>query len=102
MFSRRQIEDMQNEVRYREYAATGQLVEEVHLDDIIRLYINHGPVASVSGQQLEWALHTLASQSGGRHGRHGHHGLARKELLRALQANGESPRPYPRKAHVNS
>ena len=79
---------MQNEVRYREYAATGQLVEEVHLDDIIRLYINHGPVSAVSGPQLDWALRTLAAQAGRHHGHHG--GLARRELLRALQANGES------------
>ncbi|KAF0299876.1 Cilia- and flagella-associated protein 251 [Amphibalanus amphitrite] len=83
----KEIDDMQNEVRYRDYAATGELVEEVHLDDIIRLYINHGPVSSVSGRQLDWALHTLAAQSGSRHGHHG--GLPRKELLRALQANGE-------------
>ena len=73
---------MQNEVRYREYAATGQLVEEVHLDDIIRLYINHGPAAAVSGRQLDWALQTLTAQAG-------HHGLARSELLRALRASGE-------------
>ncbi|XP_037089440.1 cilia- and flagella-associated protein 251-like [Pollicipes pollicipes] len=81
----KEVEDMINEVRYREYAETGQLVEEVNLDDIIQLYLNHRPVVAVSADQLAWALQTLGQ--GGRYQHSG--GASRKELLRALQSKGE-------------
>ncbi|KAI8804403.1 WD40-repeat-containing domain protein [Cladochytrium replicatum] len=51
-----QIEDMINEVKYRDVERTGELLHSVTFDELIRLYINHRPVADLSQSDLEVAL----------------------------------------------
>lgn len=44
------------EISYRNYAETGQLVEEITFEDFVKLYINHRPVYEISLNKLREAF----------------------------------------------
>lgn len=44
------------EVSYRNYAETGQLLEEITFEDFVKLYINHRPVFGYSTREMKKAF----------------------------------------------
>ena len=61
-----EIENMCSEIRYSSFTATGQTKEELDLNDLIRLYVNHRPVLGIGKAQIDAALTLIkdATQSG--------------------------------------
>lgn len=49
------------EISYRNYADTGQLVEEVTFEEFVKLYINHRPAFGISMRQLQEAFQMFAN-----------------------------------------
>ncbi|KAL8589462.1 hypothetical protein ACOMHN_061673 [Nucella lapillus] len=77
-----EMEEMLNEVRFSRYADTGEMVTEVDLGTIIKLYVNHRPAFGYTFDKLQWAFDTLGvpSPAGGT--------LPCGELLDLLQNRG--------------
>ena len=48
------------EVRYSKFMETGQLEEEIGLNDFIKLYINHRPVLPLNNAQVLSAFETVS------------------------------------------
>ena len=48
------------EVRYSSFMKTGQLEEEIGLNDFIKLYINHRPVLPLNNAQVLSAFETVS------------------------------------------
>jgi len=42
-----------NEVRYRDFARTGEMLEAIDLDTFIKLYVNHRPVTELEKQDID-------------------------------------------------
>ena len=51
-----QIENMCSEIRYSSFTATGKTTEDLDLNDLIRLYVNHRPVLGIGKAQVASAL----------------------------------------------
>ena len=51
-----------NEVRYRDFAKTGELVETIDLDTFIKLYVNHRPVAELEKKEIDRVSDYLLAQ----------------------------------------
>ncbi|KAJ8380276.1 hypothetical protein SKAU_G00010540 [Synaphobranchus kaupii] len=82
--SDREIEDMQNEVKYSRFAETGVIVRDIDLEDFIRLYINHRPVVDNSREELQRAFSVLGHLS-----ENGERVITRDEMLHLVQTRGE-------------
>ncbi|KAI1901168.1 hypothetical protein AGOR_G00057410 [Albula goreensis] len=80
----KEIEDMQNEVKYSRYAETGEIVTDIDLDEFIKLYINHRPVVDRSREDLQHAFSVL-----GQLNERGERVIKRDEMLHLLQTRGE-------------
>jgi len=81
--SEQEIEDMINEVKFRDYAKTNKYVTKINLDDFIKLYINHRPAFGLSVNELTRAFKILNSQQ------EKPHVMNRNYLLHVLQHLGE-------------
>lgn len=44
------------EVSYRNYAETGQLLEEITFEDFVKLYVNHRPALGYSTREMKRAF----------------------------------------------
>ncbi|XP_066594488.1 cilia- and flagella-associated protein 251-like [Prorops nasuta] len=64
--SNQEFENIVNEVSYKNYARTGQLVEEINFQSFVKLYINHRPVFGFSFQELKKAFLNLSSSASAR------------------------------------
>ncbi|XP_046838391.1 cilia- and flagella-associated protein 251-like [Vespa crabro] len=54
--SNKELENIMREVSYRNYAETGQLLEEITFEDFVKLYINHRPVFGYSMKEMKKAF----------------------------------------------
>lgn len=78
-----EIDDMINEVKFRDYVASGKYVNEIDLGEFIKLYVNHRPAFGLSPFDLNEAFTKLGIPSD--------EGFAidRDRLLTLLQNKGE-------------
>jgi cilia- and flagella-associated protein 251 len=76
----REVEDLLNELKFINFVDTGEQVEEVTLDTIIKAYVNHKPVFGVSEGHLEEAFRVLGVDANG--------ALSMDYLLLQLQYKG--------------
>ncbi|XP_046596997.1 cilia- and flagella-associated protein 251-like [Neodiprion lecontei] len=51
-----ELEELMTEVVSKNYAKTGQLVEEITFEEFVKLYVNHRPVFGTSMQQIKKAF----------------------------------------------
>eukprot|EP00928_Gymnodinium_smaydae_P011073 TRINITY_DN14137_c0_g1_i1.p1 TRINITY_DN14137_c0_g1~~TRINITY_DN14137_c0_g1_i1.p1 ORF type:complete len:424 (-),score=95.51 TRINITY_DN14137_c0_g1_i1:170-1441(-) len=76
-----EIKNMTNEVKYSVYGDTGEYVNRIGFDDMVKLYVNHRPVFAVGPEQIRLAFEALK--------RHEPGPVPRDTLLGLLQSNGE-------------
>ncbi|KAJ8603503.1 hypothetical protein CTAYLR_005116 [Chrysophaeum taylorii] len=50
------IANMVAEIRYSEFATTGEIVDRVRMDDVLKLYVNHKPTRPIDLAQIQDAL----------------------------------------------
>ncbi|NWW45210.1 CF251 protein, partial [Pedionomus torquatus] len=82
--SEEKIEDMINEVKFSEYADTGEQVTKINLGDFIKLYINHRPAFGLSMKNIQRAFQVLGNDN-----ENGDKVIDRGDLLLLLQCRGE-------------
>jgi len=76
-----EIKNMNNEVKYSKFGDTGEYVNVIGFQDLVKLYVNHRPVFSVGPEQIRLAFEAMK--------RHEPGPLQRDNLLTLLQSNGE-------------
>jgi Ca2+-binding EF-hand superfamily protein len=76
-----EIKNMTNEVRYSKFSETGEYVDRIGFEDLVRLYVNHRPVFAVGPEQIRQAFEALK--------RHEPGPIAREKLLELLSGRGE-------------
>jgi Ca2+-binding EF-hand superfamily protein len=72
-----EIEDMTNEVRFSNFAETGQYVEAFDLDTFIKLFVNHRPVYGIGKPHIEDAFKEFGDKT-----------MPTADLLTKLQKEG--------------
>lgn len=56
------MENLLNEIMYKNYASSGQLNKRMRFEEFVKLYINHRPTFGISMQQLKDAFTKLGGQ----------------------------------------
>lgn len=79
-----QLEELMNEVVSKNYAKTGQMVEEITFEEFVKLYINHRPVFGVSMEKLKNAFGVLCESEVS-----SNPVISRDEFVRILTEEGE-------------
>uniref|UniRef100_UPI00358FC891 cilia- and flagella-associated protein 251 n=1 Tax=Myxine glutinosa TaxID=7769 RepID=UPI00358FC891 len=91
--TRRQVEEITNEVRFGSYAETGNYRDRVDLPTLLRLYLNHRPVLGLRSSCLHDAFATLSRGNGPRvpeqEGLDRCAAIPQEEFLRLQLAEGE-------------
>jgi len=54
--SEQDIEDIKNEIKYSKVLETGDYIEYIEFEDLIRIYLNHRPAVDLTKEQIEKAL----------------------------------------------
>ncbi|CAF2834945.1 unnamed protein product [Rotaria sp. Silwood2] len=85
------IEDMLNEVKFSTYVDTKTYVENIDLNDFIKLYINHRPAFGLNPADLNHAFNVLCNQYDPEDGQPQ---MNRENLLYLLQQYGEHMSDY--------
>lgn len=60
--SNEEIENFMGEVAYRDYAETGNLVDNINFEDFVKLYINHRPYSGISKNKILEAFRIFSNQ----------------------------------------
>lgn len=72
---------MTNEVKYSRFGESGEYVDRINFDDLVKLYVNHRPVFAVGPEQIRQAFQAMKRCEPGP--------LARDVLLNLLTTHGE-------------
>ncbi|CAF0988367.1 unnamed protein product [Adineta steineri] len=86
-----EIEEMINEVKFSTYIDTKTYVEDIDLNDFIKLYINHRPAFGLNPADLTHAFNVLSDQLNSNNGQPE---IYRENLLCLLQQYGEHINDY--------
>ncbi|EDV24111.1 uncharacterized protein TRIADDRAFT_57268 [Trichoplax adhaerens] len=78
-----EIDDMVNEIKFSEYIETEKFVEEIDLESLIKLYINHRPAFGIPPGRLNEVFKILGIEQNGQYT------IDRGDLLKVLQSKGE-------------
>eukprot|EP00929_Paragymnodinium_shiwhaense_P051431 TRINITY_DN25883_c0_g1_i1.p1 TRINITY_DN25883_c0_g1~~TRINITY_DN25883_c0_g1_i1.p1 ORF type:complete len:959 (-),score=271.03 TRINITY_DN25883_c0_g1_i1:60-2936(-) len=76
-----EIKNMTNEVKYSKFGDTGDYVNRIGFEDLVKLYVNHRPVFAVGPEQIRQAFEAMK--------RHEPGPLQRDTLLQLLASHGE-------------
>jgi len=76
-----EIKNMTNEVKYSRFGETGDYVDRIGFDDLVKLYVNHRPVFAVGPDQIRQAFEAMKN--------HKPEPLSRDTLLQLLTTTGE-------------
>jgi len=76
-----EIKNMTNEVKYSKFGDTGDYVNRIGFDDLVKLFVNHRPVFTVGPEQIRHAFEAMKRREPGP--------LSRETLLTLLTSNGE-------------
>merc|ERR550525_3516 len=76
-----EIKNMTAEVKYSRFGETGEFVDRIGFEDVVRLYVNHRPVFAVGPEQIKQAFEALK--------RHEPGPIPRDVLLGLLTGHGE-------------
>jgi len=76
-----EIKNMTNEVKYCRFGETGEYVDRINFDDLVKLYVNHRPVFAVGPEQIRQAFQAMKRSEPGP--------LPRDVLLQLLTTHGE-------------
>ncbi|CAG08438.1 unnamed protein product, partial [Tetraodon nigroviridis] len=79
-----EIKDIENEVKFSEFAETGTYVTSINIEEFIKLYINHRPVLGICEEFIQ-AFNVLGDCDGA-----GQLVLQKEELLKMLKERGEA------------
>ncbi|KAL4646599.1 WD repeat-containing protein 66 [Arapaima gigas] len=79
-----ELKDMQNEVKFSQYAKTGKYVIDIDLEEFIKLFVNHRPAFGISRREIQHIFKVLSAPN-----ESGEQSLNREELLELLQTTGE-------------
>merc|ERR1712139_459054 len=76
-----EIKNMTNEVKYSHFTETGEYVDRIGFDDLVKLYVNHRPVFAVGPGQIQQAFEAM--------NRHASGPLPKEQFLQLLARHGE-------------
>lgn len=76
-----EIKNMINEVKYSKFGETGENVDRIGFEDLVKLHVNHRPVFAVGPEQIRQAFEAMK--------RHDPGPLSRDTLLKMLTEHGE-------------
>jgi Ca2+-binding EF-hand superfamily protein len=76
-----EIKNMTNEVKYSEFGETGEYVDRIGFDKLVKLYVNHRPVFSVGPKQIQAAFEAMKRHESGP--------LSKDQFLTMLTSSGE-------------
>ena len=54
-----EIENMSNEIRYKNFMTTGEAQDELGIEEFIRLYVNHRPVNPLNSNEIDNAFEVI-------------------------------------------
>ena len=84
--TQQEVDNMKDEVKFSNFAETGQHVNAVDINTFIRLFVNHRPVYGIGKNNIQDAFQALIQAVGG-DARNG--GLTRDDVIRLLREEGE-------------
>merc|ERR1712014_423469 len=76
-----EITNMTNEVKYSKFGETGEYVDRIAFDELVKLYVDHRPVFAVGPEQIRLAFEAMK--------RHEPGPLSQKQLLQLLCNHNE-------------
>merc|ERR1712054_609349 len=76
-----EIKNMTNEVKYSRFGESGEYVDRINFDDLVKLYVNHRPVFAVGPQQIQQAFESMK--------RHEPGPLPKDQFINLLKRTGE-------------
>jgi Ca2+-binding EF-hand superfamily protein len=82
--TQQEVDNMKDEVKFSNFAETGQHVIDVDLNTFIKLFVNHRPVYGIGKNNIQDAFAALMNAADGRGP-----ALNRDDLLRLLREEGE-------------
>lgn len=81
-----EVENMCNEIRYQNFITTGEAQDELSLEEVIKLYVNHRPVNPLNSNEIDNAFELIADKLKSS-------GLEWKDLKNLLMSEGEAIDP---------
>ncbi|KZC04530.1 WD repeat-containing protein 66 [Dufourea novaeangliae] len=94
--SNEDIEILMSEISYRNYAESGQIIEEITFEEFVKFYINHRPAFGISLRELQEAFQVFLNPSGDPSLNVGNPVLTRNQFLNILFGKGPVEEPQSR------